>query len=163
MGGNAYTAMFWEYDPRTGRRWNVGPVKKPWQSDYSIFSNNPVCKIDPDGDDDFFNADGTFSYGTKTGSKIYVQTYKGNLLLTQVKLNTLNDRQIVANVVAYYAGQVGIKYQGKGSTGNSNKGIVGLKASEKASDVNLRLQKETISMLTKKMIISTARLTTSII
>ncbi len=30
--GNHYTATFWEYDPRTARRWNLDPVVKPWES-----------------------------------------------------------------------------------------------------------------------------------
>src|SRR6478736_3791665 len=27
--GNSYTAEFWEYDPRLGRRWNVDPMTNP--------------------------------------------------------------------------------------------------------------------------------------
>jgi len=59
-GGNAYTAMFWEYDSRTGRRWNVDPVKKYWQSTYCTFSNNPIIKIDPSGDDDYYDKKGQY-------------------------------------------------------------------------------------------------------
>ncbi|MFW5768064.1 MAG: hypothetical protein ACOCXO_06825, partial [Bacteroidota bacterium] len=35
--GSHYTAPFWEYDTRIGRRWNVDPAYKkyPHQSDYS--------------------------------------------------------------------------------------------------------------------------------
>jgi hypothetical protein len=33
--GSHYTAAFWEYDTRIGRRWNVDPVTYPWQSSYS--------------------------------------------------------------------------------------------------------------------------------
>ncbi len=49
--GNAYTAEFWEYDSRIGRRWNVDPVVKPWESPYVAFNNNPNIMIDPDGRD----------------------------------------------------------------------------------------------------------------
>lgn len=49
--GDAYTADFWEYDPRLGRRWNVDPVVKPWESPYATFDNNPVYYTDPDGAD----------------------------------------------------------------------------------------------------------------
>ena len=48
--GNSYTAMFWQYDSRLGRRWNVDPVVKPWESSYVCFSSNPISYIDPDGD-----------------------------------------------------------------------------------------------------------------
>ena len=134
--GNHTTALYWEYDTRLGRRWNLDPVKKPWQSDYSCFSSSPIWKVDPNGDDDFFNADGSFSHSIKTGSKIIVQTAKGNLLLTRVCLNTANNRQTVANVIGYYANQVGINHQTKGSNTNTGQGIVGLKASDKSSDIN---------------------------
>ena len=45
------TALFWEYDSRTGRRWNVDPVLREWESSYATFENNPISKIDPNGDD----------------------------------------------------------------------------------------------------------------
>ncbi len=77
--GNHTTAMYWEYDTRLGRRWNLDPVKKPWQSEYACFSNSPIWKVDPDGDDDFFNSQGKLIKQTDTGSKIYVQTSNGNV------------------------------------------------------------------------------------
>ena len=46
-----YTATFWEYDGRLGRRWNVDPVNKPWESRYSCFSDNPIIIIDVNGDE----------------------------------------------------------------------------------------------------------------
>jgi hypothetical protein len=47
--GNHYTAAYWEYDPRLGKRWNTDPVFQPWQSPYATFNNNPIYYIDPDG------------------------------------------------------------------------------------------------------------------
>ncbi|MEI2673633.1 MAG: hypothetical protein V9F05_06260 [Chitinophagaceae bacterium] len=49
--GNLNTAEFWEYDTRLGRRWNVDPVVKEWESPYATFSNNPTYLIDPSGSD----------------------------------------------------------------------------------------------------------------
>jgi RHS repeat-associated protein len=46
-----YTAEFWEYDARVGRRWNLDPVVKPHESGYGVFANNPLLFIDPDGRD----------------------------------------------------------------------------------------------------------------
>ncbi|OQA98069.1 MAG: hypothetical protein BWY22_01028 [Bacteroidetes bacterium ADurb.Bin217] len=51
--GNTYSAQFWEYDARLGRRWNLDPVVKPFYSSYACFSNNPIIRIDPNGDDDY--------------------------------------------------------------------------------------------------------------
>ncbi len=47
--GNSYTAEFWEYDPRIGRRWNIDPVTKEWESPYAAFNNNPLFFSDPQG------------------------------------------------------------------------------------------------------------------
>ena len=49
--GSHYTAEYWMYDSRIGRRWNVDPVDKPWESSYAAFANNPIWFIDPDGAD----------------------------------------------------------------------------------------------------------------
>jgi len=46
-----YTAEFWMYDSRIGRRRNVDPVVKPHESGYATFANNPIWFIDPLGDD----------------------------------------------------------------------------------------------------------------
>ncbi|MGQ2985549.1 MAG: hypothetical protein ACT6R1_18865 [Flavobacterium sp.] len=49
--GTSYTAEYWQYDSRLGRRWNVDPVVKPWESPYACFKNNPIWHIDVNGDD----------------------------------------------------------------------------------------------------------------
>ncbi len=48
--GNSYTAEFWEYDPRIGRRWNLDPKPIIGTSFYSAFSNNPLWYNDVKGD-----------------------------------------------------------------------------------------------------------------
>ena len=50
--GNIYTAEFWEYDSKTGERWNRDPVPNPSTSDYSTFGNNPILRADPLGNTD---------------------------------------------------------------------------------------------------------------
>ncbi len=45
----AYTAEYWEYDSRLGRRWNVDPLTYAWQSSYAAFNNNPIYFVDPLG------------------------------------------------------------------------------------------------------------------
>jgi RHS repeat-associated protein len=44
------TAEFWQYDSRTGRRWNVDPKHERWESPYLCLGNNPIILIDPKGD-----------------------------------------------------------------------------------------------------------------
>lgn len=54
--GNSYTAEFWQYDSRLGRRWNIDPVVKEFESPYATFANNPVSFRDPNGADTASNA-----------------------------------------------------------------------------------------------------------
>lgn len=49
--GNSYTAEHWQYDPRLGRRWNMDPITKPYESPYATFGNNPIYYNDPHGAD----------------------------------------------------------------------------------------------------------------
>ena len=49
--GNHYSFGDFGYDPRLGRRWNIDPVIKHWESGYATFANNPIWFIDPDGYD----------------------------------------------------------------------------------------------------------------
>lgn len=47
----AYSAEFWEYDSRLGRRWNTDPVPKIHESPYACFANNPIWFTDVNGAD----------------------------------------------------------------------------------------------------------------
>jgi RHS repeat-associated protein len=47
---NTYTATFWEYDGRTGRRWNLDPKPITSISHYATFALNPMMYTDPQGD-----------------------------------------------------------------------------------------------------------------
>jgi hypothetical protein len=49
--GNLYTAQFWEYESRIGRRWNTDPVVKPNESPYATFANSPIWLTDHNGKD----------------------------------------------------------------------------------------------------------------
>lgn len=53
-----YTAEFWEYDSRSGRRWNRDPVVTHSESPYCTFSNSPIVMVDPKGNTDYYNKKG---------------------------------------------------------------------------------------------------------
>jgi hypothetical protein len=44
------TALFWEYDSRIGRRWNIDSKPITGISEYAVFNNNPIWFSDPLGD-----------------------------------------------------------------------------------------------------------------
>jgi len=71
INGSHYTALFWEYDARLGRRWNMDPVDKPWMSSYHAFSNKPIINIDPNGALDGWIEDdaGSVSWDPNTNSQ----------------------------------------------------------------------------------------------
>jgi len=48
--GNRYTAQFWEYDSRIGRRWNKDPKPDMSISHYAVLGNSPIWFADPFGD-----------------------------------------------------------------------------------------------------------------
>ena len=53
--GVSLTAEFWQYDSRLGRRWNVDPVFKEYESPYACFAGNPVWFTDRFGADTIFD------------------------------------------------------------------------------------------------------------
>jgi hypothetical protein len=84
--GNSYTAEYWQYDPRLGRRWNVDPVVKPWESSYAAFLNCPIIVADVKGDDgivviqDVYNKKGKRIGGIATiKQNFYYTTMEGEV------------------------------------------------------------------------------------
>jgi len=51
VDGNSTTAEFWQYDARIGRRWNIDPVSKEYESPYASLANSPISIVDPNGAD----------------------------------------------------------------------------------------------------------------
>jgi len=56
--GNSYTAEYWQYDSRLGRRWNIDPKPNIAISPYICFSGNPIWFCDPLGDTSIHRPDG---------------------------------------------------------------------------------------------------------
>ena len=61
--GNSYTAEYWQYDSRLGRRWNIDPKGVSFISSYTCFANNPIINVDVLGDT-------TYRFDRKTGKYI---------------------------------------------------------------------------------------------
>ncbi len=60
-----YSATFWEYDSRLGRRWNLDPKPNPFTSRYACFSNNPLMFTDIKGDTtEYYSMANNASLGT---------------------------------------------------------------------------------------------------
>jgi len=73
--GDAYTAEFWEYDARLGRRWNRDPKPIFGVSDYAAFKDNPIMYVDPMGDSVWVYATTLPGSGAHTTDKVYEPTH----------------------------------------------------------------------------------------
>jgi RHS repeat-associated protein len=89
--GNSYTAQFWEYDTRLGRRWNRDPKPNPSISEYACFANNPILFSDPEGDTIRIPNKGDRKAVLKMINHLSVEQYttdkKGNLKVVEGKTN----------------------------------------------------------------------------
>jgi Metallopeptidase toxin 2 len=113
--GNHNTALFWEYDTRLGRRWNVDPVVKPWRSPFDAFNNNPIIMIDPNGDDDFFDNKGNYLRSSGKGTVIRIEGVKGVKTITDINFKKIRSMQdlyyrisLSSKIFSYYGKQVGV-------------------------------------------------------
>ena len=101
--GNHTTALYWEYDTRLGRRWNVDPVPQIFLSDYSVLSLNPIRNIDSNGDSfsPIFDAEtgdylGSDSEGFNRGEVLYMDRAKF-LELSEGNTKTIDKKVAVEN------------------------------------------------------------------
>ncbi len=87
-----YSAEYWQYNARLGRRWNVDPVIKSHESPYATFANNPIWFVDYNGADTLVAPTGTkfeagdgylshdngnYLHGEGLQSKIFDPCYEG--------------------------------------------------------------------------------------
>ncbi len=98
--GNHNTALYWEYDTRLGRRWNIDPIQQFNFSDYSVLSLNPIFNIDPEGNSsspifDSKSGDylGSDSEGFDKGEVLYMDKDKYNEL-------SINNQKVIEHKVA---------------------------------------------------------------
>ena len=49
--GVSLTAEFWQYDSRLGRRWNIDPVFKAYESPFACLGGSPIWFSDPQGNE----------------------------------------------------------------------------------------------------------------
>jgi hypothetical protein len=81
--GSHTSALFWEYDTRLGRRWNVDIAinEKPWLSSYHAFSNRPITNIDPNGanDGEYYKDGNWVGSDGKDDGKVYHADENGDV------------------------------------------------------------------------------------
>ena len=135
-----YSAEFWQYDSRLGRRWNVDPIFKEYESPYACFAGNPVWFADPKGDSSvvdakgyiiyydendkdlrvFINENGKLRQIGELGKTIEADTWFANLLKenASVAKDSWNPFDFRNKVKQY--GEWDYKYASKGNKENEN-------------------------------------------
>jgi RHS repeat-associated protein len=91
VADGVFSAQYWEYDSRIGRRWNVDPVVNPSESSYACFQNNPILLNDPNGRSGIATIEGETVTIT---SKIFVY---GSGATKDIANNLANNMQNVWN------------------------------------------------------------------
>ena len=94
-----FTAEFWEYDSRIGRRWNIDPRQKVNESPYMCFSGNPIFYSDLLGDSTVPTPNGGTIDLPKEAKIIGVYTAKtstleGDSRLVNVKEGSISSFQL---------------------------------------------------------------------
>ena len=92
--GSSYTAEYWQYDSRLGRRWNVDPYVKAEISGYCAFRNNPIVFVDPEGNTDYYNKSGAWIGWDGVDNKAK------NIVLTTSTENIIREATAQGNVIA---------------------------------------------------------------
>jgi hypothetical protein len=87
--GNSYTAEFWQYDSRLGRRLNIDPRQNSSQGPYVVFNLNPTVFIDVHGDT---------TYLFQSGGK-YLGQIDDNL---ENQVHFLDDRTAKQDILSAY-------------------------------------------------------------
>jgi len=92
--GNHNTALFWEYDPRIAKRWNLDPKPQFDVSSYSCFASNPISFVDLKGDTAVFKGN---SSDVNKLTETFSKAYNANL-----KYDILKDKDGNVTGVKYY-------------------------------------------------------------
>ena len=85
---NLYTAEYWQYDSRIGKRWNIDPKPMTGLSPYATFSNNPILKYDILGDTARV---GTGANGNPTGQLGQQFTFTNDGTLSNNEFNSMQQ------------------------------------------------------------------------
>lgn len=112
------TAMYWEYDSRIGRRWNVDPDLDYDLSSYHAFGNNPILYIDHDGRHQYRIGEDGKMKKTKTKDQFdefyLLRNSEGNgaKIWERVAKFDKNNKDLIAIEPSFRSGNWGWNYTG---------------------------------------------------
>ena len=98
-------------DPHAEKYYSISP--------YAYCAGNPVRYVDLKGMD-LFDVTGHFIPGGDNSNRVLVRTNNGNVPLSSLAMNNMNNRQTAANIAGYYGNQIGIHSPGNVGVGNNS-------------------------------------------
>jgi len=127
--GNHYTSDYWEYESRTGIRWNIDPVVKPFESPYAAFNGNPIKIADPSGADGVGDQNGNVTatvyvkFDSDAGMSpaqqaAYIANLQNNIVGTWNSYTLPNGQAVNANNVQVLAAPDGLTSEGLSANQN---------------------------------------------
>ncbi len=140
--GNSYTAEFWQYDSRLGRRWNQDPKPLPSVSNYACFANNPIFFADPKGDTAaVFKPDGSFWKFQDDGKKEWSGMLYQNSKVTGTKTanGTTSTYYEYSNPLTFQFNDAAVDVLAL-KNGVASNGAVGITRVEVMSDASVEKQ-----------------------
>lgn len=123
IDGTHTTAMFWEYDSRIGRRWNMDPKPIIGMSSYSCFMDNPIKNSDRKGD----IIDPTDEESKKAVDQTFSNTFGESSEMANVLMNSYNsETKKFSNIneKAYNKAYKGLKDDVLKAKANAIKGVI---------------------------------------
>jgi hypothetical protein len=121
---NTYTAMFWEYDARIAKRWNVDPKPYAYESNYAIDRGNPIKNNDPNGDCPDCKTEArvslNFTIGTKGQSRV---NFAASIGISKTSVNFMGGANLSLNI---YNGGPGTTQASTGSNSMGGAVTIGL-------------------------------------
>ncbi len=163
---NTTTALFWEYDARIARRWNVDPVYK--HSPYSAFGGNPVWFSDPLGLDTVTNWNQAKTgdvWGHQQGKSTFYYTYNGKSWESSGSVSEMEAEVRVTTSRKKITNSTNAEFAGWGEVrdievnlldrkiSSLEKNINGISQSDRVGSLNLhveRLQEKHVGLLIAK-------------
>jgi len=104
--GNSYTTFYRQLDTRVGRWFSIDPVYKTHLSPYNSMSNNPLIRVDPKGDDDYFDSKGNYLRSDNKATRIiHIINKKGIDIQLKDYVFTKNNSFALARIGRYYANE----------------------------------------------------------
>jgi len=134
--GNHTTAMYWEYDTRLGRRWNLDPKPTPSISQYNCFAGNPMWFSDILGDTIAVTSAFSSDKNLSNAYSAFAKTEEGfNFLSKYVAEGQIINGVKIAKNGEYHDKGIDLTFDAKDMLNNDRRGETGTNADKERLNI----------------------------